>query len=217
MPAGARQRDAAGSGRELFVRAPRRSQSLPERGDTHPENVGGDSGDLRDKVPDVLLAQARDRQAELLRGPPDRVAEMHAVGCVDLRVRRERVLERADGLSGGEKEAGGDNVVAVVPDFREGRAESRLGEATRALLAAFEEVLRTGQPDLFGRVVRLLRAGDRRIRNLDPAAQEDIRRAGIAGDGDQRRPARVRTEAEGSRDRGEKSLTLRNSSFPAVL
>ncbi|HEX9148710.1 MAG TPA: hypothetical protein VF958_06055, partial [Thermoanaerobaculia bacterium] len=73
-----------------------------ERGDTRLEVLGGNLHLLRNPVPDVLLAKTRDGEAELPGRPRDRVAEMFAVGGVDLRVRLQSVLERAEGLPGGE-------------------------------------------------------------------------------------------------------------------
>jgi hypothetical protein len=139
------------------------------------------------------------------------------VGRVDLRVRSQRVLERAERLSGGEEETAGDDVVTDLPDLLDGCTKGREGESARAPLAAPEEGFRSGKPDLPGRVVGLFRAGNGRVRDLDPAPEEDFGREQITGDGDEGRPARMGAETEGCRDRGGKSLMARNSGLPAVL
>jgi hypothetical protein len=141
-----------------------------------------------------------------------------AVGGVDLCVGPQRVLDRAERLAGGEKEAGGDDLAPALPNFRDGPADGRQSELPGAFFAPFEKVLRPGEADLFGRVVGLSRSRDGRVRDLYPASQEQFGRDGAAGDGDQGRPPRVRTKAEGCRrDRGRKSLMPRNSRTAAVL
>src|SRR5438552_14547051 len=48
---------------------------------------------------------------------------------------------------------------------------------------------------LFGEVIRLVRSGDLRIGDNDPPALEHLNRPGLARDGHQRRPSRMRSNA----------------------
>ena len=147
--------------------------------------------------------------------PRDRVAEVLAVGRVDLRVRGERVGEILERPAGREEKGTIPDRVPAGFDFRYRGSQRVEGELARTLFAASDQFFRGGETEPFRGMVGLPRSFDGRARHLDPASQENLGCARIAGDGDQRRPARVRTDPE-SCGVGRGGRVSHGAEFPKV-
>ena len=111
-------------------------------------------------------------------------------------MRSEDGLQRRERPPRGEQQAAGDGGMFALLQLGENFIEGSSGEAEGVGGAAGDDLLRLWEPLPFGGMVRLLRARDLRVRQLDALAHEDLRRPECAGDHDERRPAGVGSQPE---------------------
>jgi hypothetical protein len=192
---------------ELLILGPRRAQWLTpgrHRGLQGGRGVAQRLGGLGGQV---LLAEAGDGNAMLLRGKRQRVPEVLAVRGVDERVRgQDRFQPRQRAARGGEDDRAQD-VVAVPTELGEGGAQPGVRALSRPSREAVEQRLGPCERELFRRVIRLLLF--RTVRHLDAAAVEDPRAARGAAHRHQRGPAGMSAQPQRS------LRTTRRHAFPS--
>ena len=150
----------------------------------------------RSPVQDLLLADPDEGQSEVLARPRQRRPEMLAVGRVDKRVRGEDRAERRKRAARGHEETAGTRLPPLYRELVKDFPERLPREPHGSALAPIEKSRGLLDRKAFGFVVRLLRARNCRVCDLDPPPHRDLDCARPHRDRDERRPSRVRAQAD---------------------
>src|SRR5690242_762031 len=111
-------------------------------------------------------------------------------------MRREYRLERSQRAAGSQQDAASDWLIILLAQVCDKVAETLGSEAPRGLNALLDEFFCLLQFHLGGRVIRLRRAWNGPIQQIDSAAIDDVGRTRRAGDCHHRGPSGMRAKSE---------------------
>src|SRR5258706_10634529 len=179
--------------RALFVLRPRWAEALPKLIHAALQIVRRYIEFFSRNRVKLLFAYASARQSAMLAGAREHLAEEHALRRMNRRVRREHRFEGRHRASRTQQNPATDHLVRFA-EVMHHLPQCSACQGTRRIRASPQKALGLRQSEFLGFMVRLHRAPNLAIGDLDPPAVEHHWRSGRTAGDDQCRPSRMRSK-----------------------